>query len=171
MLRYVKTMIERCLITSTSVMMVIMLGLAIWQVTSRYILQSPAIYTEEALRFTMIWVGLLGSAYAFGTDQHLRLVFLTEAMSPRKRRLVQMINGLIVIFFSLVIMSIGGIKMVSSGMSQVSPILNIRMSYVYLIIPICAALITLLQGFNLCLLWRNEKINEEADENIASPDL
>ncbi|MFA9439726.1 TRAP transporter small permease [Uliginosibacterium sp. sgz301328] len=156
MLKSSKTAIESCLIVATSVMLLCMLGLAIWQVASRYILQSPAIYTEETLRFTMIWAGLMGSAYAFGTDQHLRLVFLLEKLPPAGRRILQTINGLIVIFFSMVILLLGGLRMVASGMDQISPILNIQMGYIYMVLPICAVLISVLQGLNLCLLWQEK---------------
>lgn len=166
MLRACKSAVERCLLTVTSVMLVIMLALAIWQVVSRYILQAPAIYTEESLRFVMIWMGLLGSAYAFGTDQHLRLVFLIERATAAGKRRLQTMNGLIVIFFSTIILLVGGIKMVSTGMNQISPILNVRMGYIYMILPICAVLITALQGINLVLLWRNEPINQEPDVDV-----
>ncbi len=155
MLPTIKYALEKALVAVTSVMLVVMLALALLQVFSRYVLQSPAIYTEETLRFIMIWMGFLGSAYAFGKDQHLRLVFLGEKLSPASRRVLFTVNGLIVIFFSMVILLVGGINMVKSGMNQVSPILTIPMGYAYAILPIAAVLITLLQGANLVLLWKN----------------
>ena len=155
MLLSIKYVLEKALVTITSIMLVVMLALALLQVFSRYVLQSPAIYTEETLRFVMIWMGFLGSAYAFGKDQHLRLVFLGELLSPSKRRILLTINGLIVIFFSMIILLVGGINMVKSSMTQVSPILTVPMGYVYIILPVAAVLITLLQGANLLLLWKN----------------
>lgn len=154
MLVQLKNGIEKALVFVTAMQLIVMLALAVWQVFSRYVLKAPAIYTEETLRFVMIWMGFLGSAYAFGLDHHLRLVFLLEKLSKRGRRLLLTANGLIVIFFSMIILLIGGIKMVQSGMSQISPILNVKMGYVYLILPISAILITLLQSVNLALLWR-----------------
>ena len=156
MLMAIKHGIERFLIIVTSLMLAAMLGLAIWQVTSRYILKSPAIYTEETLRFVMIWMGLLGSVYAFGTGQHLQLVFLGEWLKERGRKIVATANGLIVMFFSLIIMLLGGIRMTASGMDQISPILNVKMGYVYAILPVSAVIIAVLQAINLCLLWRRD---------------
>ena len=167
MLRTIKVGIERTLITITSLMLVIMLGLAILQVTSRYIFQTPAIYTEESLRFIMIWMGLLGAAYAFGTDQHLRLVFLLEKMQEKGRRRLQTLNGFAVIFFSMVILFLGGIKMVDSGMTQISPILHLKMGYVFMVLPICAVLITILQIINIVFLWRGEPINLEEEIKLS----
>ncbi|MCD8140596.1 MAG: TRAP transporter small permease [Planctomycetaceae bacterium] len=162
MLHTFKSTLEKLLITVTSIMLVVMVALAIQQVFSRYVLKAPAIYTEETLRFVMIWMGFLGSAYAFGLDQHLRLVFLTDRLRPRGRRILLTVNGLITIFFSMVILLIGGISMVKTGMDQVSPILNVKMGYVYTILPISAVLITLLQGVNLLLTWADAKDEPEA---------
>lgn len=154
MLLKLKNGIEKALVCVTALQLTVMLVLAVWQVFSRYVLKAPAIYTEETLRFVMIWMGFLGSAYAFGLDHHLRLVFLLERLGKHGRKLLLTANGLIVIFFSMIILLIGGIKMVQSGMGQISPILNVKMGYVYLILPISAILITLLQSVNLALLWQ-----------------
>ncbi|MDR2392236.1 MAG: TRAP transporter small permease [Planctomycetota bacterium] len=163
MLSSVKNALERVLVSLISLMLVAMLLLAIWQVTSRYILQAPAIYTEETLRFVMIWMGLLGSAYAFGTDQHLKLVFLSERLSPRGQTVLSTVNGLIVMFFALVILLLGGVQMVRSGMRQISPILNVRMGYVFAILPICAVLIATLRGLGIYLLWKPPAPAERAE--------
>ncbi len=162
MLLQLKRLLERTLVTITSIMLVVMLVLAILQVFSRYVLKAPAIYTEETLRFVMIWMGFLGSAYAFGLDQHLRLVFMTDRLKGNTKRLLLTVNGLIVIFFSMIILLMGGIQMVQSGMSQISPILNIKMGYVFLILPIGAVLITLLQGVNIIQIWTGENADTAA---------
>ncbi len=166
MLAKFKRVLEHALVTVTSIMLVVMLALAITQVFSRYVLKAPAIYTEETLRFIMIWMGFLGSAYAFGLDQHLSLVFLYERLSAHGKKILATINGMIVIFFSMVILLVGGINMVQSGMGQISPILNIKMGYVFIILPVSAILITLLQGVNLLLLWQ-KKDPETAAEAAA----
>ena len=36
----------------------------LWQVFTRFVIRDPSSFTEEAARYMMIWVGLLGSAYA-----------------------------------------------------------------------------------------------------------
>jgi hypothetical protein len=37
----------------------------LWQVISRYVFSSPSSWTEELARFLLIWISLLGAAYAF----------------------------------------------------------------------------------------------------------
>lgn len=165
MLSKFKSALEHILLNVTSVMLVVLVALALLQVFSRYVLKAPAIYTEETLRFLMIWMGFLGAAYAFGQNKHLSLVFLSERFGPRGKRILSTIIGLIVIFFSMIILLLGGIRMVQGGMSQVSPILNIKMGYVFIILPVAAVLITLLQGVNLLLLWRPR--DPDADQTAS----
>ena len=43
----------------------------LWQVFSRYVLNNPATFTEEVSRFAVIWLSLLGTAYACGKLEHM----------------------------------------------------------------------------------------------------
>lgn len=152
MLLRIKTGLERILLAITATMLAIMVCLMLWQVFTRYVLAIPALFTEELLRFTMIWMALLGSAYAFGTNQHLSLGLVVEMLSPTKRRVLAIVNGLIVLGFAFVILLFGGIQASVSTMQQFSPILRVPIGYVYLILPITAVLIVILQCLNLILL-------------------
>ncbi|QQM30383.1 TRAP transporter small permease [Martelella lutilitoris] len=150
-----KHALESALLYLTSAMLAIMAGLMLWQVFTRYVLASPALYTEELLRFMMIWMAFLGSAYAFGTRQHLSLVFVIEALSGRKKLILMLINDTVVLVFSAFILFLGGIKAVTSSMTQFSPIMRIPIGEVYLIMPIAAVLIFILQSLNMIILIRD----------------
>ncbi|MET3598333.1 TRAP transporter small permease [Martelella mangrovi] len=150
-----KHALESLLLYLTSAMLAIMVGLMLWQVFTRYVLAAPALYTEELLRFMMIWMAFLGSAYAFGTRQHLSLVFAIEALSGRKKLILMLINDAVVLVFSVFILFLGGIKAVSSSMAQFSPIMRIPIGDVYLIMPIAAVLIFILQSLNMIILVRD----------------
>lgn len=45
----------------------------LWQVFTRFVLHHPASYTEELARYLLIWIGLLGAAYAAGNKLHLAI--------------------------------------------------------------------------------------------------
>ncbi len=47
-----------------------------WQIFSRWILKNPSTFTDEFLRYVLIWASMIGSAYCFYTDQHLALDLL-----------------------------------------------------------------------------------------------
>ncbi len=151
MLLSIKKVLEKLLAIITSVMLVLLVALAIWQVFSRYVLQTPALFTEELLRFSMIWMALLGSAYAFGIKQHLSLGFFVDKLSGWKRKAVIVFNTLVVLFFAYFILFLGGMKAVESTMTQLSPILRLPMGQVYYILPMTAVLVVLLQGINVII--------------------
>ncbi|MAM09860.1 MAG: hypothetical protein CML23_05250 [Rhizobiaceae bacterium] len=155
MIDKIKHALESSLLYLASAMLAIMAGLMLWQVFTRYVLASPALYTEELLRFMMIWMAFLGSAYAFGTRQHLSLVFVIEALSGRKKLILMLINDTVVLVFSAFILFLGGIKAVTSSMTQYSPIMRIPIGEVYLIMPIAAVLIFILQSLNMIILVRD----------------
>lgn len=60
--------------------------LVLYQVFTRYVLNSPAAFTEEIVRYLLIWTGFIGAAYAFSTRQHMALVIVRDKLSPEKKK-------------------------------------------------------------------------------------
>ena len=125
MLFRVKSLIEQFLLVLIAAMLAMMVALMLWQVFTRYVLATPALFTEETLRFMMIWMALLGTAYCFGTRKHLALELVPHMLPPRPRRWLGIFNALITITFATITMFFGGIKASSSAMAQLSPIMQI----------------------------------------------
>lgn len=114
-----------------------------WQVISRYIFASPSSWTEEVARFLMIWVGLLGAAYAFRTGVHLGLDLLPNKLSGRSAQILKLFTLGAVILFSVAVMIIGGSNLVvlTWELRQYSAVLGLPMAFVYSVIPASGALI------------------------------
>ena len=68
-----KQPIDRLLAGFTVAVMAMLVVCVVWQVFSRYVLAQPSTMTDEIARFSMIWVGLLGAAYATGKRRHLSI--------------------------------------------------------------------------------------------------
>lgn len=149
MLYRLKTLIERVSLVIISTLLAVMVVLMLWQVFTRYMLATPALFTEESLRFMMIWTGLLGTAYCFGTRQHLALELLPSMAPPPLRRALGVFNGLVTIGFAVATMLFGGWQASTSSMQQLSPIMQIPIGYVYLVLPIAAVLIVVLVGIEI----------------------
>lgn len=149
MLFRIKSQVERLLLVLMGVTLAVMAGLMLWQVFTRYVLATPALFTEETLRFMMIWMALLGTAYCFGTRKHLALELVPHMLPPRGRRALGIFNGLVTIVFALLTMFFGGVKASNSAMAQYSPIMQIPIGLVYLVLPISAGLIVLLVGIEV----------------------
>ena len=50
-------------------MVAAMVVVCCWQVITRFVLGNPSKYTEEILRFALIWLTMLGAPYAYGAKQ------------------------------------------------------------------------------------------------------
>lgn len=115
----------------------------LWQVFSRYVLQNPSSVTEEIARYLMIWIGILGAAYASGQQEHLAINILPPKLNERNRiRLRIGINILIILFaVSALIIGGGNLVYISYLLGQTSAALNLPLSVVYAVLPISGFLI------------------------------
>lgn len=64
-LQHASTGLNHVLRVMACISMVIMVGLICLQVVARYGFSSPPPWTEEAARYAMVWVGLLGGSVSF----------------------------------------------------------------------------------------------------------
>ena len=115
----------------------------LWQVFSRYVLQNSSSVTEEIARYLMIWIGILGAAYASGQQEHLAINILPPKLNERNRiRLRIGINILIILFaVSALIIGGGNLVYISYLLGQTSAALNLPLSVVYAVLPISGILI------------------------------
>jgi len=113
------------------------------QVVSRYLFQSPFSFTDELAGFLLIWVGLLGSAYAMGEKQHLAIDLISHNLSSQNRRRLDVFINAIVVLFALGVLGVGGFWLVYTSFlfGQVSAALELSLGYVYLVVPVSGLLI------------------------------
>jgi len=126
------------------VLLVAMLVLSVtWQVLSRYILASPSPWTEELARFLLIWVGMLGAAYAYRTNVHLGLELLPSKLKGVPAQLLKYFSLLIIVAFSASVLIAGGGNLVTLTweLKQYSAVLGLPIAYVYSVIPLAGILI------------------------------
>lgn len=115
----------------------------VWQVFTRFVLGAPSSYTEELARFLLIWVSLLGGAYAAGQRMHLAIDILTARLvGPRKARVDTAIH-VCVLLFAFGAMVVGGVRLVylSFALEQMSAALRLSLGYVYLVVPVSGLLV------------------------------
>ena len=123
--------------------------LVIYQVFARYVLNSPSDFTQELIRYFLIWTGFIGAAYAFVTRQHMALVYFREKITPDKQRYLLIVVDSLILLFALVVMFIGGTQLTISVAGVKSALLGIPRSLVYAMGPISGAFIVVIQIINL----------------------
>ena len=125
------------------ILMVVMVLDVTWQVFTRFVMRNPSSFTEELATFLLIWLGLLGGAYALRLNAHLGIDVLTIRLSPERRYLWEFVIYAFVIIFSVLVLLWGGIRLVNITLylNQISAALRIKMGYVYVVLPITGALL------------------------------
>lgn len=139
MKRKIDKVLGRILIILMSAMVLAIL----WQIFSRYLLNSPSSFTEELARFLFIWVGILGAAYASGQQTHLAIDILHQKLSAGNRLKLRIGINVLIMLFSFFILVIGGgnLVYVNYDLEQFSAALNLPLFFVYCVLPISGVLI------------------------------
>lgn len=142
-MKALRAVIDRLLGTAICILMAAMVINVLWQVITRFVLRDPSSFTEEAARYMMIWVGLLGSAYAAGKKMHLALDLITARLQEGRKRASEIIIQSVVLLFTLGVMVGGGGRLVwiQLSLGQQSAALQLKLGYVYLAVPLAGALI------------------------------
>jgi len=124
-------------------LMALMVFNVIWQVLTRFVLQSPSSYTEELARYLLIWLGLLGAGYCVGQKSHLAIDVVTSRFSEASRLISSLIGHTFILLFAWVVLIAGGQKLVQTTMAyrQTSAALQIPLGYVYMVLPLSGLLI------------------------------
>ena len=138
-----KRPVDRLLETALVVLFFVLFACVIIQVFTRYVLNDPAIFTEEASRIAIIWLSLLGTAYACGRMEHMAYTMFPEKLKDGTLLAHMRSVALLVLLFGLTVMLYGGgmLVMRAFDFEQLSATLALPMGYVYLCIPIAGALI------------------------------
>lgn len=115
----------------------------LWGVFTRYVMGNQASWSEELARFLLIWIGILGAAYASGQRMHLSIDLLSPKLEQKQQRRLQRLIDLIIIIFALAVLVIGGLRLlyITQVLGQLSPALKVPMAVVYSVLPISGFLV------------------------------
>ena len=124
-----------------SFVMLVLTVFATWQVFTRLILNDPSTFTEEIIRYLLIWASMIGAAYCFFKNKHIKLTVLTDRLGPKVNALLSIVSETVVLFFIGYVYIYGGIQMVAQNVAQLTAVLRIPMSIIYACIPLSGVLI------------------------------
>jgi len=122
--------------------MALIMAAIIFHVVGRYFFGRTYMGTMELVRYTMIWVSILGASAAFATKEHVLIDMLARKLPPRTWRWFRILADLILCAF-FISMILGGKTIAIRNFSQTSLGLQIPMFYPYLAIPVGGVLMLL----------------------------
>ena len=135
-----------------------MVAAVAWQVLSRYVLNTPSSFSEEFLRFSLIWLGLIGAGYCFVHNRHLNLPLLTDALPLRGQCFFLFFNALLCLVFGAFLI-VGGWSSLLNNMNQTTPMLKIPMGALQSVVVVCGVMICVTQ---VSRIWSTLKQREGA---------
>ena len=141
----VKFWMDKFLSIACAVLLSFMTILVLIQVFSRYVLNSPVAFTEELVRYSLIWTGFIGAAYAFSTREHMSLTLVRDKFTGKAH--------------TALLVAIGGFKLAVSASREFSALLGIPRSLVYSIAPISGIFIIIAQIINIYEDITGEKVD------------
>ncbi len=126
-------------VAAMSVMLVVIFA----QVISRYVFNWTPEWSEELARYLFVWVTFIGSALIMGESGHLAVQFVPNHFKGTAvgKALEVLINLCGYVF--ILILFFQGAKMTRVMTFQISPGMEIPMSWVYAVIPLSSALMLL----------------------------
>ncbi|MDO5048562.1 MAG: TRAP transporter small permease [Actinomycetaceae bacterium] len=148
-MRKAKKAVNYALSRIAALLLVVMTLLVLYQVFSRYVLNAPADWTEELVRYFLIWTGFIGAAYAFGSRQHMALIFVRERLPEKQKRVLMVVTDILILLFAIFIIIIAGTQLAFSARMELSPLLGISRGLVYAVAPISGVFIVLVQIINI----------------------
>ena len=124
-------------------LMVLMTLDVLWGVLTRYAFGSQADWSEELARFLLIWIGILGAAYASGQKKHLAIDLLYPSLSETNQRRITILINLLIVVFALTVLVIGGFRLmyITQVLGQLSAALRVPMFLVYAVLPLSGLLV------------------------------
>lgn len=136
----------------------------------RYVLGDPLLWTEEAARYLMIWIALIGASVCIRHGEHVRVEMLVRLLPSALRKAVDVIVAALILVFLGVLVWIGG-GMALEATRQTSPALGIPMAVPLAVIPLSGALMGLHLILRVAMLATGERTGvfdwDEPDQDHA----
>lgn len=154
-MKKIKKISDLFLIYITSFILLLMTGVGFWQVFSRYILNDASTFSEELLRYMLIWLSLLSAAFVYGKKGHIAITLLVSKFPKKIQNILQLIVDILIMLFAIIIMLLGGIRAMLITVSQTSASMDFSMGIVYGILPTSGAFIVLYSLFNIVDITKN----------------
>lgn len=120
-----------------------------WQVFTRFVMNNPSKYTEEFLRYMLIWTTMIGVPYAYGKNRHLSINLVTKSFSEKGKLMVDIFTEILVLALSAFVMMAGGWMVMMNSAGQISPAMHMPMEMYYAGIPISGVLMVIYSLYRL----------------------
>ena len=117
----------------------LLLAAMCWQVFTRYVLDAPSDWTEEASRYLYVYVVFLGTSAGISTRSHVSISYFTDRLAPLPKLLVSLGVDVLILAF-LGVMVWWGTRATIRNLDIPLSVTQVSYAWVYVVIPVTAVL-------------------------------
>ena len=134
-LNTIKNLIDRMLEILGTVTLAIMSVLVCYQVATRYFFSNPSAISEALSQYLFVWLIMFGSAYVYGSREHLTIDIVKDRLSPKATMIVEILSNICLFVFIALICVWGGWLYTTKQAMQIDPSLHISKGVLYASVP------------------------------------
>ena len=120
------------------------------QIVCRYVFEMSLPWSNDLTQVLMMWMVMTSAGAMLWRGSHFALGLVTEGLPDRVKKILRVLNALLIAAFAVFLM-ITGARLAQSQANQMVPALGITYLYVYLAMPVGAFFIFL---FAIGGVWR-----------------
>lgn len=148
-LKVISDVAEKICILLCIILTVIITFSAFMQVFSRFALGGAWKWTDEACRYCLVWLAMLGAALGVKRKAHLAIDVILNAMPTMLQKVIGCISLLAVTIFGCILVQ-AGLTLSKTVMQQKSAVMGLPMGIVYLAVPIFGVFLSLFSLVQFC---------------------
>ena len=131
----IKSVFDTILAVLGTVCLAIMTVMTTYQVITRYFFSNPSAIADALSQFLFVWMIMFGSAYVYGSKEHLTIDLLKDKFPPKMNMVVEIITNICLFAFILLVCVKGGYDYTMSQVKRIDPSLHISMATLYFSVP------------------------------------
>jgi TRAP-type C4-dicarboxylate transport system permease small subunit len=150
------------------VLFALLVVIVVWQVFTRQVLDSPATWTEEAARYTFVWLGFFAAALVFSERGHIAVDFVVRLLPEAVQRGIAVLVQLLIIAFAGITLVYGGWRASQGAWNQSLTALPATVGQMYLVMPITGVLIIIYALYHVvAVITRSEAAVEDVEPDVV----
>ncbi|WP_240374537.1 TRAP transporter small permease [Bacillus piscicola] len=146
-----------------SILLIVATAVLFGNIVLRYGFNANTNWAHELIRYLMIWITFIGAAVCFRKGAHVGIDFILGLLGSKATKALKVFVQLMgIVFMVILLMYSTELVLFTKGTGQITPSLEIPLYFVYLVIPIGAALsIIHLIVLTIQVIMNKEKVKTE----------
>ena len=153
----IKAVFDKLLDILGTICLSVMTVTVIYQVITRYVFNKPSSVAQPLAQYLFVWMIMFGSAYVYGSREHLTIDLLKDKFSPKVYMITEILANVCLFVFILLICVWGGYRYTVTQGAHIEPTLHISKSILYASLPFTGVITMFYAVYNCVRAINNYK--------------